>query len=280
MDPVTAETISYAIALHNATEDQFRDYQRNLIEEFPAGSEEAEVAQMFGVHAEWMAAWAACGLPRVCLGHRHAAALMATNSSPGTVENSIVHPWGAFLISVPDKIMLHTDESGDSRWIDRVSVMFAGPPTDWVFVFGGTSTNPCICMGAAESFDQLGHCEKFAAGQLMARLVFGVALELTSLRAAYAHAESGGVIKRDSRGAPETTTFTLTRDVKVDCREAVRAFCRGGATLPTVQSLVRGHWKRQAHGPQASLRKFIFVEPYWRGPEDAPIAVRSHVVSP
>ena len=31
--------------------------------------------------------------------------------------------------------------------------------------------------------------------------------------------------------------------------------------------LVRGHWRNQPYGPQSTLRKLIFVEPYWRGPE-------------
>lgn len=31
--------------------------------------------------------------------------------------------------------------------------------------------------------------------------------------------------------------------------------------------MVRGHWRNQPYGPQSTLRKLIFVEPYWRGPE-------------
>jgi hypothetical protein len=48
---------------------------------------------------------------------------------------------------------------------------------------------------------------------------------------------------------------------------------------PSVQCLVRGHWKRQPCGHELQDRKWIQIEPYWRGPEDAPIAVRSHRVS-
>lgn len=50
-------------------------------------------------------------------------------------------------------------------------------------------------------------------------------------------------------------------------------FSRGGiAELRRVllhRLLVRGHWRLQPHGPQSSLRKLIFIEPYWRGPEMA-----------
>ena len=79
------------------------------------------------------------------------------------------------------------------------------------------------------------------------------------------------------RGEPQTWTFQLARDVKIDCRAAVRDYVRGlAASSPVVQSLVRGHWKRQPHGPGGTERKTIFIEPYWRGPEEAPIAVRAH----
>lgn len=72
----------------------------------------------------------------------------------------------------------------------------------------------------------------------------------------------------------------LTRDVKVDCRQHVRDYIRGASdrTL-SVQHMVRGHWKMQKHGEGGAQRKFIHVEPYWRGPDDAPIALRNHVLT-
>lgn len=33
------------------------------------------------------------------------------------------------------------------------------------------------------------------------------------------------------------------------------------------RSLVRGHWRLQPHGKASTLRKLIFIEPYWRGPD-------------
>ena len=36
-----------------------------------------------------------------------------------------------------------------------------------------------------------------------------------------------------------------------------------------VQHVVRGHWKMQAHGEARALRKRLWIEPYWRGPEGA-----------
>lgn len=76
---------------------------------------------------------------------------------------------------------------------------------------------------------------------------------------------------REARGEPTSWTYVLGGNVRVDVRSAVRDYVERGGSPPSVQSLVRGHWKRQPHGPELSLRKWIHVEPYWRGPEDAPI---------
>lgn len=36
-----------------------------------------------------------------------------------------------------------------------------------------------------------------------------------------------------------------------------------------VRHIVRGHWKNQPHGEDRALRKRLWVQPYWRGPEGA-----------
>lgn len=82
-------------------------------------------------------------------------------------------------------------------------------------------------------------------------------------------------------GPPTHRVTTIGRSVPVDCSPWVRAFVKGevrdGAS-PMFQSLVRGHYKRHAVGVGRAHRKVIWIEPYWRGPEDAPILVRSHVL--
>ena len=52
-------------------------------------------------------------------------------------------------------------------------------------------------------------------------------------------------------------------------------------TIPSSWSLtswqeVMGHFKLQAYGPQQSLRRMIWVDPYQRGPDDAPIRPQGH----
>jgi hypothetical protein len=41
----------------------------------------------------------------------------------------------------------------------------------------------------------------------------------------------------------------------------------------SVRTLVRGHWRRQPYGPENSLTKVIWIRPFWRGPEDAPVSI-------
>lgn len=43
--------------------------------------------------------------------------------------------------------------------------------------------------------------------------------------------------------------------------------------------LVRGHWKRQFHGPGRTERKLIWVAPYIKGPKDAPLVLKSRIYS-
>jgi len=44
----------------------------------------------------------------------------------------------------------------------------------------------------------------------------------------------------------------------------------GEGSAVTVRTLVSGHWKRQVFGEGRAFRKWIFISPFWRGPDDAP----------
>jgi hypothetical protein len=113
--------------------------------------------------------------------------------------------------------------------------------------------------------------------RMVLRFVAGTLFELASQESAVQSVKRFGPPKRRrTQDEPSSWVFRLTRDVRVDCRTAIReASARGEGRAPTIQSLVRGHWK-----PRLSERigRPVHVEPYWRGPEDAPIAVRSHVL--
>lgn len=103
------------------------------------------------------------------------------------------------------------------------------------------------------------------------RLVAGIACHPTIAEAPSKRSYSGAPKKRF--GQPTTWDFKLCDPVSFDARPALRSYLREGKS-PTVQGIVRGHWKRQPCGENRLGRKMIHVEPYWRGPEDAPIVVR------
>jgi hypothetical protein len=80
-------------------------------------------------------------------------------------------------------------------------------------------------------------------------------------------------------GPPQHRNVFIGRPLPIDCRPQVRAYLVGDVrSAPSVQSLVRGHYKRQVVGVARGGRKVIWVEPYWRGPEDAPILARPRLI--
>jgi len=90
------------------------------------------------------------------------------------------------------------------------------------------------------------------------------------------------IASRKLREAPPPhRTIVVGRPLKTDFTPAIRAAIAGrGSSEPAVQTLVRGHLKRQVVGAGRSGRKIIWVQPYWRGPELAPIMVRPYKVGP
>lgn len=118
---------------------------------------------------------------------------------------------------------------------------------------------------------------------LAARLVLGLCIMMTdkaNVKEKVTKLPSDlGFHRRRFGFEPTSHVYVVGRPVKVDFRLAVKAFVEGGSKSLSVQSLVAGHHKFQVHGPGRALRKWIFVEPYWRGPEDAPIVVRPHTIS-
>lgn len=237
---------------------------------------------------EFSAAWHDNGFPAVDLGHKHAASLMATNTRAESIREARA-PWGAFLVRIPHGLVSH-DIKQRVRFADGTEredgVITRHALYALVYVNGYVTAHIADEQGVfdvvkVETVAELGETSKHdPTGNLVARLVLGVCMEMTT------SVYKGGSlrpqpVKRDSRtGEPRTWTFRLSRDVKVDCRAAVRDYCAGVThSAPSVQCLVRGHWRQQPCGKGGADRRNIFVEPYWRGPEDADIALRKHRVS-
>ena len=85
--------------------------------------------------------------------------------------------------------------------------------------------------------------------------------------------------KMRMKNAPEFRVFTMGTTVSVDARAALKEYLEGRrSTSPSVQFLVRGHWRNQAHGIARALRTLRWIEPFWKGPDGAIIASKSYDV--
>jgi hypothetical protein len=71
--------------------------------------------------------------------------------------------------------------------------------------------------------------------------------------------------------------YVLGQAVKVDARRYLQDYLSGDSgRLAKLRWLVRGHFRNQAYGPNRSKRKQIFIEPFWKGPEQGAVNVREH----
>jgi len=244
----------------------------------------------------WCARWAGCGFPQIVLSHTLAASLMATRILAEATDD-VRPPWPAFLITMPEGLLsvpdLHNPQEGKGEMsVDYVAV-FHEPTFVNIKARSRTSElllamhKKSIAAGLEDQEDELLRPPKpgaYALEEVHARtlsllwkLMIGVDLELSDPSRFKAPSGGARALRPPRPGvAPAAATFRLTRKVIVDCREAVTEHLRGiRRSAPSVQSLVRGHWKRQPFGPGQAERKWIHLEPYWRGPEEAPVVVRT-----
>lgn len=70
----------------------------------------------------------------------------------------------------------------------------------------------------------------------------------------------------------------LDKRVKTSSDRACLGSVRSGRMLEGIQR-VMGHWKVQAYGPGSTLRRIIFVEPYYRGNDAADLVVKAAAVA-
>lgn len=243
------------------------------------------------------ARWADQAFPRYVIPHTYAAALMATSITNDVIDD-VRPPYKAFMIDVPVGLLsIWNDKTGAEaplRWILVQYVeTYDGKPV-WQYVahtdeslciwrhgvttrglgepdLPGNSWEGCSFLAPKDDRD-----DRVAA--LIGRLIVGVCL------ASMIPGNSKPTSKH-SRTDPERMTesdirtFRLGRALKLDFREPIREYISGKkSSVPSVRTLVRGHFKTQRHGPGNSLIKVIWREPYMRGPEEAPVLVRPIVV--
>ena len=240
--------------------------------------------------------WLDCGFPAIKISPRWAAAALCTRPSEDVLEG-IQPPWPAFRIIMPKEPLLYfkiEDEGPEAEPEPVETILVKHFPSNGGWFHSTVTTKGATSMTFGERSTHLGldldlgqgawvNSTQKLAGRLIASVVCALAEKnnLTKIDKAI-HEQYEHRSKGRSAIFPVTREFQLTEQVDVDLTEHVRSFQLGerhkGKKLE-VQFMVIGHRKMQAHGPGRSLRKQIWVQPYWKGPENAPIAVRPHVLN-
>lgn len=251
--------------------------------------------------------WVHGGCRTMEAGAKYFAAMAATSAHADAAKELRV-PWPVFVIEVPPGILvssdgaeyrhmvlaqfdglhlttaagparvpvtawvtLHTAESGDYSPV--LNSLHHGTLADLLFgeqvmSGGGVGTDGQVWCDLADGDEALLSLAKRAAAGLLFTMQHTNHFRQSG-------SGLGGIAKREA--PPPHRVVIIGRPLGIDCREAVRsAACGRRSSLPSVQTLVRGHIKRQVVGPGRTGRKVIWVEPYWRGPEEAPILARPY----
>jgi hypothetical protein len=163
--------------------------------------------------------------------------------------------------------MLLVSDTGTSAW--RSSF-------DAEEVFTSAEVPDGKSAGLDMSLEDLDKRAMILAGRLAASVILHINGGEGCSRVGTGHENFDSTTNRRKSPLPTHRRFVITRDVQHDMREAIRDFMSGNRKTLSVQTMVTGHWRWQPFGAGRTQVKHIFIEPFWRGPEDAPIALRRH----
>lgn len=243
------------------------------------------------------AMWAQNGFPFVRITDAKWCASLCATSVPPELAEMIREPWSSFRVAIPQGLLSIDldDGSGDAEDCTRMMVS-RDAIQEWTIVLFGETKMMHITgektSGLCEEipiektnitkdpgFRQTGRDGRVL--RLACRLVLSICMSMAGEDSVAR--KSVKRVPGNRRGVPEPVlrNYVLRPPVRVrtDVRPAIKTYLSGKkGNAPSVQYVVRGHWKHQRSGPGGTERKFIHIEPYWRGPEDAPIAVRPHIL--
>ncbi len=260
--------------------------------------------------------WADGAYTTLTCGHKLFASLALTHISPEAYDD-IKLPWPAFVINLPDGLIVSTDGAACTRVRFchlRSAVVILPPDVDrdsddaQRLSILGEREDLAILTVQTEKGELLHHArwgehalreclfdddlEENAPGldtverrvlRACQRALVGLLYTFQNTAHHREHKRKRTTQERRHReGPPDHRTVMFGAPVNFDVRQNLRDWISGGGgrrASPSVQWLVRGHYKTQPYGPRAqNLRKWIWREPYWAGPEGAPIKSREHVI--
>jgi len=238
------------------------------------------------------AKWAVHAFQRITTAHTYAAALMCSDADRDSLE-SIETQWHAFLVQVPSGMLTVRDADGRVVDYNRVlvtqseygaSIITLDQQNNHparIVVERSTNLADLLARGENETARVMSGSisdPTLRAIVLAKRLVAGLLLAMQHADNFKAKTYPAKERKRDGRKREEPAhrVVFVGKPIQVDCRPAVSDYIvngppRKGSGPPSVQHVVRGHYKRQVVGIGRNGRKTIWIEPYWRGPDGAPI---------
>lgn len=261
------------------------------------------VAAVMGFTAKW----AVHAYQRITTTHTYAAALMCSDADR-TVLEDIEMQWHAFMICVPNGLLSYYDDELkiDGEYNRILVASFDHQATIVLLNQTGAKSNHRLVVQVSSTLAdlldvkelELSHTlgEQAVASStkskiqriiiLSKRLVAGLLLALqnqNNFKSRTSPARDGKK-QREPGTEPAHRVVFVGAPLRVDCRPSVADYIKNGSPKrkgapPQVQTLVRGHHKRQVVGVGRLGRKVIWIEPFWRGPEDAPILTRPKKVS-
>lgn len=283
---MTQQFIPRAVWLDDPVEgaQQFMDRGLNVAR-LPIGAQKGIATQVICAGA-----WAASGYPTLEITHRLAATLMATRTDR-TIEANIVAPFVGVTVRLPDNLLFLEDDRGelssctvlsfasyDYNGVPSFSYTMMAQKTTQVF---GTNM-PHVGFVSDEHFDlKQGEVEAEEvderSSEMARKLIVGLCLYLSDPsklgEPKTGKKKKGSERQRTPGQLPQVSTYVIGKEIKLDSQViiGVREYVKHGHKAPSVQYIVRGHWKMQPYGPGRSERKLVQIMPYWRGPVDAPI---------
>ena len=258
----------------------FRWFNAGHIEP-PEDDNDYEAQILYRSHCA-MAAWTMNGMPVFRLSNK-AAALFACTQAPDEVLDQQIVPYSAFGVLIDSRIHPGIQEffflADMSRVFDQLFVMQPGGIWTDTFLLG-VSTDERSYMRCADTLSELGKVRgdpNYVQGAMnvYGHIVTSLVLSLDRSGTSFRNTERRTHQSDARRGLPGYLEFRYTRPIAIDLRNACREAMDKCHSPLSIQTLVCGHWKMQAYGPGREKRKHIHIEPYWRGPEDAPVALRA-----
>lgn len=206
----------------------------------------------------FMTLWPSGNFARLEVGHR-LASMFCFNTVVDRVDAPIRAPWDAWSLVVPNGLL------GE---LARV----------WV-----VGIEPVVFLDRLGRHHPIGPVQEGMVRSLVASSAIALS-DPDEFRKEKRHSPTARSKGRKT-GAPDLSqaTFLLSAPIEVDFRENVAAALddeRLGRkhASPKVQFIVRGHYKMQTHGEGSQLRKRIWVRPYWKGPEEGKVLLRSYKI--